>query len=118
MGRGGELMVSGTTATISRNGEVRQDDRLAGQIKLVRFTDTKGLVALGGGLFSQGSAGFANDVTDVDNFRTGYQENSNVNSTQEMVRLSETMRHFESMQKISQGYDDVLSNAIRKLGEF
>jgi flagellar basal body rod protein FlgG len=35
-----------------------------------------------------------------------------------MVRLSETVRHFEAMQKLVQGYDDSLEKAIRKLGEF
>jgi flagellar basal-body rod protein FlgF len=32
--------------------------------------------------------------------------------------LIETMRHFESNQKVIQGYDDMLDRAIRTLGEF
>jgi len=35
-----------------------------------------------------------------------------------MVRLTETLRHFESMQKVFQGYDEMMENALRKLGEF
>jgi len=50
--------------------------------------------------------------------RSGYQESSNVNSSQEMVRMTETVRHFEAMQKIMQGYGDSLDNSIKKLGEF
>jgi flagellar basal-body rod protein FlgG len=49
--------------------------------------------------------------------RQGFLENSNVSSTYEMTSLLQTMRHFESMQKIAQGYDDMLGTAIRKLGE-
>ena len=48
----------------------------------------------------------------------GFLEGSNVSSPQEMVRLSETVRHFESMQRIVQGYDESLEKSIRKLGEF
>ena len=47
----------------------------------------------------------------------GYLENSNANSSQEMIQLMKTVRHFESMQKMAQGYDEMLGVAIRKLGE-
>ena len=50
--------------------------------------------------------------------RAGYQENSNVNSAEEMVRLTETVRHFEAMQKAMQGYGEVYEQTLRKLGEF
>ncbi|NOJ99668.1 flagellar hook-basal body protein, partial [Corallococcus coralloides] len=49
--------------------------------------------------------------------RQGYLENSNVSSMQEMVHLVQTMRHFESMQKVALGYDEMTGQAIRKLGE-
>jgi flagellar basal-body rod protein FlgG len=29
----------------------------------------------------------------------------------------ETMRHFESMQRVAQGFDEMLGSAIRKLGD-
>jgi flagellar basal body rod protein FlgG len=35
-----------------------------------------------------------------------------------MVRLAETVRHFESLQRLVQGYDETLEKTIRKLGEF
>lgn len=117
MGMGGELSVNGSSMTIDGKGEVRQGERVVGQIKLVRFANPGSLVALGNGLFGQGAARLA-DQGQSGAVRTGYQENSNVNSPQEMVRLSETMRHFEAMQKVMQGYDDVFEKTMRKLGEF
>ena len=47
----------------------------------------------------------------------GALENSNVNHLQEMVRLMEAVRHFESLQRVATGYDEMLANSIRKLGE-
>ena len=117
MGVGGELIVSGTSVTIDRNGEVRQADRQVGQVKLVRFANPNSLVALGNELFAQGSARLADTGTDG-TIRAGYQEGSNVSSPQEMVRLTETVRHFEAMQKIMQGYDDAFEKALHKLGDF
>jgi flagellar basal-body rod protein FlgF len=49
--------------------------------------------------------------------RQGFLENANVNSMQEMVQLIQTMRHFESMQKVALGYDDMVGAAIRRLGD-
>ncbi len=49
--------------------------------------------------------------------RQGYLENSNVNAMQEMVQMIQTMRHFESMQKVAISYDDMTGQAVRKLGD-
>lgn len=49
--------------------------------------------------------------------RQGFLENANVNSMQEMVQLMQTMRHFESMQKVALGYDEMLGSVIRRLGD-
>jgi len=50
-----------------------------------------------------------------DPVRQGYVENSNVASMTEMVRLVETMRHFESAQKVIQGYDEMLEKSLQIL---
>ncbi|MBI1890111.1 MAG: flagellar hook basal-body protein [Burkholderiales bacterium] len=117
LGIGGEMRANGSAISIDGRGEIKQGETVVGQIKLVRFEDPKALINLGGGLFGPGQARVT-DKGSVGQIRAGYQENSNVNSAQEMVRLSETVRHFESMQKIMQGYDDVFEKTIRKLGEF
>ncbi len=117
MGTGGEIKVSGAPVTIDPTGDVRQGEHLAGQIKLVRFSNPEGLIPLGNGMYGQGAARIENTGTNGV-VRVGYQENSNVNSPQEMIRLTETVRHFESMQKVMQGYDDIFEKAMRKLGEF
>jgi flagellar basal-body rod protein FlgF len=117
MGMGGELSVTNAPIAIDANGEVKQGERVAGQIKIVRFTNQNALLTLGNGLFSQGGARVS-DGSEKGRVRTGYLENSNVNSAQEMVRLTETMRHFEAMQRVIQGYDDVYQKALRKFGEF
>ena len=47
----------------------------------------------------------------------GVLENANVSQLHEMVRLMETVRHFESLQRVTAGYDELLATSIRKLGE-
>lgn len=109
--------------SINPQGEVMQGERVLGQIKLVRFEQTNLMQALGHGLFAQGGASLAGTQSgasagSVGNLRSGFQETSNVNSAQEMVSLTQTVRHFETMQKVMQGYGDVFEQTLRKLGEF
>jgi flagellar basal-body rod protein FlgF len=117
MGVNGDLKPNGGAVSIDAKGEVRQGDRVIGQIKLVNFANPNRMVALGNGLFGQGGATPA-EQGGASTVRSGFQENSNVSSAQEMVRLTETVRHFESMQKVMQGYGDVFDQTLRKLGEF
>ncbi len=117
-GVNGDLRPNGGNFTIDANGEVRQGERTLGQIKLVRFANPGSLLPLGNGLYAQGGAVLADAGLNPGALRSGFLENSNVESAQEMVRLTETVRHFEAMQKILQGYGDAFDLTLRKLGEF
>ncbi len=117
MGVGGEIKLTNTPFTIATNGDVIQAERVAGRIKLVQFDNPADLLPLGAGMYEQGSARLAL-APSRGALKIGFQENSNVNSAQEMVRLSEAVRHFEAMSRVVQAYDDSLEKAIRKLGEF
>lgn len=117
MGEGGEISLTSAPFTIAPNGDVTQGERLAGRLKRVRFEHANALQAQGNGLYSQGGATLK-DAHSNDPVRSGFQESSNVSSPQEMVRLTETVRHYEALQKIVQGYDESLEKAIRKLGDF
>lgn len=117
MGIGGEITLTGAPFSIAANGDVLQGERIAGHLKRVKFENASDLVPLGNGIYEAGNAKML-DKQSAEPLRVGFQENSNVSSPQEMVRLTETVRHFESLQKIVQGYDDSLEKVIRKLGEF
>ena len=127
MGRTGEIFLSTQTPVVDAEGRISEPDaatglssaepgRGAAQLKLVRFEDPHSLERLGEGLVAPG-----NDMTEVAAgeglVRQGSLENANVSSMQEMVQLMVTMRHFESMQRVAQGYDEMLGTAIRKLGD-
>jgi flagellar basal body rod protein FlgG len=117
MGEGGEISLTGAPFRIAANGDVIQGERVAGRIKRVRFEHAHLLQPQGNGLYLQGAAVMA-EPRSSEPLRPGFLENSNVSSPQEMVRLNETVRHFEALQRIVQGHDESLENAIRKLGDF
>ena len=122
MGRNGDIRLSTRAPVIDATGRVTEaaepggEARLVDQLKVVRFAKPQSLRRLGEGLFAPGE-----DMTVMaesePQLRQGALENANVNSTREMVELMQTMRHFESMQRVLQGYDDMVGTAIRKLAE-
>ena len=85
------------------------------QIKVVQFDPAAVPVRRGDGLVT--FEGMPQPAEGRVELRQGFLENSNVSSMQEMVQLMQTVRHFESLQKITLGYDEMLGNAVRKLGE-
>lgn len=125
MGKGGEVFLNEEAPVIDAAGNifasqssVRGPGALpaVAQLKVLAPEDRAAMRRIGDGLWS--ADGPLGDVKDTDRqIRQGYTENSNVNSMQEMVQLVETMRHFESMQKVALGYDDMTGQAIRKLGD-
>jgi flagellar basal body rod protein FlgG len=117
MGEGGEISLTGEGFRIAANGDVVQGERVMGRLKRVLFEHAERLLPQGDGLYLQGAA-VVTDQRGSDPLRPGFQESSNVSSPQEMVRLNETVRHFEALQRIVQGQDESLENAIRKLGDF
>lgn len=102
--------------SVAGMGQARLRDEPLAQLKLVAFEEGAAAHRLGDGLVAfQGTPQLAADGdTEV---RQGYLENSNVRSADEMVQLLQTLRHFESMQKVALAYDEMLGNALRKLGD-
>lgn len=116
LGQKGEIRIAAPQSAVSIDaaGKVHVNGQEQDQIKRVRFAANAALVPVEPGVYAANNAVEApGDVA----LRSGYLEASNVNSAREMVQLMETSRHYESMQRAIQAYDDVLEHTLRKLGE-
>jgi flagellar basal-body rod protein FlgF len=123
MGLSGEIVLPNSSPFIDATGRIFDrsvpgvsDSSPLAQLKIVRFENPQLMQRLGNGLF----AGKGEELSATDastQIRQGFLENSNVNSMQEMVQMIQTMRHFESMQKVALGYDEMIGTAVRKLGD-
>ncbi|MFZ6721404.1 flagellar hook-basal body protein [Undibacterium sp. Ji49W] len=126
MGKSGEILIRTSKPNVDLSGKFSEEtDALDsgkisgtsnGQFKLMEFERAADLIKIGDGMLvaSEGSFGVESKKSQI---QQGQLENSNVNSMQEMVQVMQTMRHFESMQRIAQGYDEMIGTAVRKLGE-
>jgi len=124
MGRGGEIYPGTAQPRIDAAGSFLPAEGASGpgaavplaQLRIVQPDGAARMAHAGDGLLR--AEGTVSQVPDAEvQVRQGYLENSNVSSMQEMVHLVQTMRHFESMQKVALGYDEMTGQAIRKLGE-
>ncbi|AMO95591.1 flagellar hook-basal body family protein [Collimonas fungivorans] len=116
MGKGGDIYLNTSQPSIDAAGNIVENKLPVGQLKIVQFDKPASLRRLGDGLVAAGE-GMAQLQDSEIQVKQGYLENANVSSMHEMVELTQTMRHFESMQKVAQGYDEMLGTAIRKLGD-
>lgn len=127
MGTSGEITLRTRAPVIDVTGRITEPESVVGatalppgtpaaQLKIIRFEKGTALRHLGNGLLALAGAPQPAGAGEV-SIRQGALENSNVKSMQEMVQLMQTVRHFESVHRIVQGYDEILTTSIRKLGE-
>jgi flagellar basal-body rod protein FlgF len=115
LGTGGEIRLT-TSPRIDQNGAVWDGNVQAGQLKFVKVEHPETLEKMGEGLYQ---ASETTDVQPADGMRVrqGYAETANVVAMHEMIKLIETVRHFEASQRLVRGYDDMLDRAINVAGE-
>ncbi len=115
LGTRGEIRLTTSTPRIDQTGTVWEGNTSVAQLKLVNIVRPETLMKTGEGLYQ---AGEATDMLSGDGLRVrqGYAETANVVTMHEMIKLIETVRHFEASQKLVQGYDNMLDKAINEAG--
>jgi flagellar basal-body rod protein FlgF len=126
-GLGGDIQLPHGMPTIDAEGRVFEGTLPGGapahdganpiaQLKIVRFEEGAVLRRVGNGLVAIAGEPIPVAAGEME-VRQGFLETSNVNSAHEMVQLMQAVRHFESLQKVALGYDEMIAAAIRKLGD-
>lgn len=114
---GGEIRLNSPNPVIDQDGNVYESDQLVAKLQVVKFSHPEQLINLGNGLYGAGE-GLVPEQPGLNRVRQGYLEMPNVVMTDEMIRMIETMRHFESSQRVLKSYDSMLDRAINIIGEF
>jgi flagellar basal-body rod protein FlgF len=116
MGTGGEIMLTTENIAIGNDGEVKDGDRVVAHLKIVALSEPAHAEHVAPGLIRSNAPVETLDSARI-NLRQGHLENANVSLATEMVQMMQTMRHFESVQRVAQQFDELMGNSIRKLGE-
>lgn len=106
-----------TTAetTIDEFGNIYQDDTTVARIMITDFTDYNYLAKYGENYY-QAIEGA--ELTDADaQVHSGYLEQSNVETVQEMVNMISIQRNYEANQKVITTYDKSLDITVNQIGK-
>lgn len=104
--------------TISREGMILTSQGQVGGISVVEFEDVHALRKEGNNLFINPSEANAKRVEIATTVNQGFIEGSNVNAVEEMSELIKAHRHFESIQKAINAYDNINGKAVNDINKF
>lgn len=86
-------------------------------LKLLAVPEGDSVSSDDGMILSSSSGDYVEPAAGAAVVRSGFLESSNATGVRESIGMVETARHFESVIRLLQGYDEVLGKAIQKLGE-
>jgi len=116
MGQGGEITVEGNRLEISDDGQVSVDGDVVGVLKVVDFNKPESLRKTGSTLFKDESSSAG--IRDAQDYRIaqGAVEASNVDAIRTMTEMIETLRVFETYQKVIRAADEATAKAVNEVG--
>jgi len=101
---------------IGDDGSVTVNGEVAAVLKITDFSKPYNLLKVGDGLFQDLSGtGFTPDF-DTYRIRQGVLEDSNVNAIEEMAKMINAIRDFETNQRIILAQDQTLDRAVNEVG--
>ena len=115
-GTAGDLRVEGPDVEVTADGRLLRAGVAIGALQLFSPADAAALSSAGGTLLHAAS-GVVPTATGVARIRQGALEGSNAGGAADMVELLTLTRQYESLVRVTQGYDDLLGRTIQKLGE-
>jgi flagellar basal-body rod protein FlgF len=115
LGMEGTLRISGGAPQIDTTGTIRVGNEVVGHLRLEELAPGTTLEPIADGLFTTRSGSTTSSTTAQ--VHQGFLETGNVSPVNEMVRLLQTMRHFEASQRFVRTYDEMLDRAISDLGK-
>ena len=116
LGSGGPITITDPDFKVGENGSILDKGVMVDTLRIVSFED-EDLMKEGNGLFAK----MNEDITEgePENLRLmqGYIEQANVNPVKMMTDMIDTIRGFESYQKVIQYLSETSTSAINEVGE-
>ena len=116
IGEAGEIRLTRPDPRIDAQGKVWEGGMEVAKLKIVAVTEADVMTRVGEGLFLPSESMELGSIDGI-RVRQGFTEASNVVAMNEMIKMIETVRHFEASQRLIRGYDAMLDRAINVGGE-
>jgi flagellar basal-body rod protein FlgG len=126
LGDGGEITVGsqadfsdseGHEFLVQEDGTVEVDGNSVGKLRIVEFLDPQKLTKVGNTNFTVGGGSGAESTATDYYISQGTVELSNVDAVRMMTELIETLRGYESYQKVIRSIDEINAKSINEVGK-
>ncbi|MEA3279827.1 MAG: flagellar basal-body rod protein FlgF [Thermodesulfobacteriota bacterium] len=115
LGEGGTIQIDASDFVVDAKGNIVVDGSVVATIKVVDFPQSS-LEKAGNTRFTTLDPMNKGETAEGVNVKQGYVEHSNVNIIRMMTDMIDTLRGYESYQKIIRSLNDIDSKAINELG--
>lgn len=116
VGQNGPIKIGQGEVMVRMDGQIMVNGAVVGRLEVSDFEDRRQLKKEGASLYNYEGAIEDTFSLEKANVQQGYLENSNVNATQEMIKMIEALRAFESAQKAIQSIDEITSKMVNDYG--
>jgi flagellar basal-body rod protein FlgG len=117
MGQGGEIAVDGSRVEINGAGDVYVDGQMVDTLRIVEFDAPDQLRKTGYTFFVPQEGVMPRTVEEgTTQIAQGYVESSNVDPIRTMTEMIETLRVFESYQRIMRTADEATAKTVNEVG--
>lgn len=116
MGQGGAIRINGSRIDINEEGQVVVDGDVVGVLKVVDFDDPSALKKTGSSLFKDEGARSGMVTAEGYRIAQGSLESSNVDAIRTMTEIIETLRVFETYQKVMRSADEATAKTVNEVG--
>jgi flagellar basal-body rod protein FlgF len=116
MGQSGPINIDGSRVEINEEGQVTVDGNVAGVLKVVDFNNPSALKKVGNSLFKDDGAGAGLVNAEGSRIAQGTLEASNVDAIRTMTEIIETLRVFETYQRVIRSADEATAKTVNEVG--
>lgn len=116
LGQNGPITVEGGEVSIGRDGQVVVNNESVDKILVVDFDEPQLLRKEGGSYYSYQGENKGISTSSDSEIQQKYLESSNVTPTQETIKMIETYRAFESVEKAIQAIDALTGEMVNDYG--
>lgn len=117
LGEEGPISIEGKDIYINEDGTVQVDGESIGKLSIVSFKYPEKLYKEGSSLFVYKGTLLDEQTPPNVSIKQGSLERPNVTTVVEMTKMIETMRLYESFQKVIQSFDETNAKAINEVGK-
>lgn len=108
-----DLRVNDENVQVDKEGQITLSNGISYHFNIAHFLENQNLQRVGENIYTSQEQPYRGDDFAI---RQGFKEKSNVNPLEEMVKMIEITRSFESNQKVVQSIDETLGKAVNEVG--